>query len=254
MTTYKEETSVQKVKEQEKKREQAFETITRDAIINAKILDPSSLFNHVKAQHPEDLDDILLMLDIPSVDDIHDGEIPIVMGQYLVVECAVHEIVPGLFLGGGNYTPKDHHIHHYDGSDGPVMIEQVICATRDRPKGCFKPAEGALIHEVPSDPKRSPPDVTLESLKDNNQADLNTAIRILDESLKSGRKTFVYCSQGKDRSVSIVIGYLMSKYDLTYDQALTFVRSKRFISEPGPAYVAFFEENFKKVDLGEKGK
>ena len=61
----------------------------------------------------------------------------------------------------------------------------------------------------------------------------------------------MYCSQGKDRSASIVIGYLMSKYDLTYDQALTFVRSKRYVADPSPAFVEFFEKDFKKLDLGD---
>lgn len=229
----------------------SFAPITGEVITSAAVQDLSSLYYQVITEHPEDLNDALAMLSIPGVQEIQDHEISAVMVCYINAECAVHEILPGLFLGGGNYTPKDHHIYRYDGSRGPVMFDQVICATRDRPQGCFNPARGTPCHEVPSDPNRSPPDVTLDSLKANNQAGLNAAIRRLDESLKSGRRTFVYCSQGKDRSASIVIGYLMSKYHVTYQQALTFVRSRRFIADPGPAYVEFFEHDFKKLDLGD---
>lgn len=228
-----------------------FAPVARDEITSAKILDPSSLFFPMITEHLEELNDALAIVDVRDVQTIEDHQILAVMVCYLSAERAVHEIVPGLFLGGGNYTPTAHHIYHYDGSRGPVTFDQVICATRDRPTGYFTPARGTDVYDVPSDPSRSPPDVTLDSLKDNNQADLNAAIRTLDESLKRGRRTFVYCSQGKDRSASIVIGYLMSKYNLSYDQALTFVRSKRYIVDPSPAYVEFFEKDFKKLDLGD---
>ena len=46
----------------------------------------------------------------------------------------------------------------------------------------------------------------------------------------------VHCVQGKSRSASIVIYYLMKKYNYTYDRALELLRRKRSVVNPNKGF------------------
>ena len=60
---------------------------------------------------------------------------------------------------------------------------------------------------------------------DNNNNNNNSRDNIL-----------VHCVQGKSRSASIVIYYLMKKYNYTYDRALELLRSKRSVVNPNKGF------------------
>ena len=167
----------------------------------------------------------------------------------LLIEQGVHEILPNLFLGGSDYQPQPETVHHYNGSTGCVNYHQIISATHWQPEGGFKPREEASVFRFPADPARRPPDVTMASFRMENQRYLQEAMRHIDQALSEGKRVFVHCQQGKDRSASVVIGYIMSKYNVTFEQALTFVRSKRFIAEPGKEYLDFLRDEFRRVNL-----
>ena len=73
----------------------------------------------------------------------------------------------------------------------------------------------------------------------------------MDGALKENKKVFVHCAQGKDRSATVVIAYIMSRYDVNADQALTYVRSKRWIANPMDkgGYMDFLRNEFQPVQL-----
>ena len=55
-------------------------------------------------------------------------------------------------------------------------------------------------------------------------------------------KTFVHCSQGKSRSSSVVIAYVMLKKQINYEEAFNFVKSKRDCISPNSGFVAQLKE------------
>eukprot|EP01063_Lacrimia_lanifica_P032754 TRINITY_DN5651_c0_g3_i1.p1 TRINITY_DN5651_c0_g3~~TRINITY_DN5651_c0_g3_i1.p1 ORF type:complete len:230 (+),score=97.19 TRINITY_DN5651_c0_g3_i1:75-764(+) len=71
--------------------------------------------------------------------------------------------------------------------------------------------------------------------------DLPAAVRFIHTHRAGGANVLVNCAQGKSRSSSLVIAYLLAAApDLapSVDAALTFVRSKRSIAEPNPGFAA----------------
>jgi protein-tyrosine phosphatase len=57
----------------------------------------------------------------------------------------------------------------------------------------------------------------------------------IEDSVKTG-KVFVHCRQGKSRSASIVIAYMMFKYKLKFHEALQAVRAKRPLISPNMGF------------------
>lgn len=68
-------------------------------------------------------------------------------------------------------------------------------------------------------------------IKDNNEDDISEILdqtyELIDEHLAKGNSILVHCYMGASRSASVIIYYLMKKYDWTYQQALTDVSEKR---------------------------
>ena len=68
----------------------------------------------------------------------------------------------------------------------------------------------------------------------------------IDKALSDKKsKVFVHCMAGISRSVTIVVAYLMN--EMTYREALAYVRSKRSIANPNPGFIRqlqIYEETF----------
>lgn len=69
----------------------------------------------------------------------------------------------------------------------------------------------------------------------------------IEQAIKENKNVLVHCHAGVSRSVTIVIAYLMRKNNLTYEQARTFVKSKRSIIDPNPDFVKSLQEFEKKI-------
>jgi Dual specificity phosphatase, catalytic domain len=69
---------------------------------------------------------------------------------------------------------------------------------------------------------------------------LADAIAFVDERRKSGRNVLVNCAQGKSRSSSLVIAYLMSadreQFECDYDKTLAYVKKCRAIAQPNDGF------------------
>lgn len=61
-------------------------------------------------------------------------------------------------------------------------------------------------------------------------------VDFMHEKLQNKQKVLVHCTAGVSRSASVVILYLMVYYNLTYDEAYNYVKSKRPIIDPNPGF------------------
>jgi hypothetical protein len=67
---------------------------------------------------------------------------------------------------------------------------------------------------------------------------LRRMVDVLDARQREGVMTYVHCRNGVSRSGMLVVAYEMRKNNWTRDEALAFVRSKRPIVRPNPAFMA----------------
>eukprot|EP01017_Pseudomicrothorax_dubius_P011341 TRINITY_DN14221_c0_g1_i1.p1 TRINITY_DN14221_c0_g1~~TRINITY_DN14221_c0_g1_i1.p1 ORF type:complete len:213 (+),score=26.57 TRINITY_DN14221_c0_g1_i1:64-702(+) len=58
------------------------------------------------------------------------------------------------------------------------------------------------------------------------------------EFIDRAERIYVHCAAGVSRSPSIVIGYLMTRKNLSFEEALELVRSKRWIVDPNSNFVS----------------
>lgn len=149
---------------------------------------------------------------------------------------AQHEIVPGLWLAG-NYLPEV--THGFDANAKAENYELAIAATnrftdyiRQLPKSCS-------ICQIENAPGAK--DVGVGSFSTNDSIPLKAVISSIDNELKQNKKVLVFCQQGADRSATVVIAYLMSIYELSFEDALIYVRSRRFIANPSIEYQEFLK-------------
>jgi hypothetical protein len=71
---------------------------------------------------------------------------------------------------------------------------------------------------------------------------LRERVEWIDAQRQAGRRVFVHCRNGVSRSGTVVVAYLMHKNRWTRDAALAFVRSKRPITRPNPAFMELLAE------------
>eukprot|EP01136_Pigoraptor_vietnamica_P013966 Opistho-1_new@55567 len=74
------------------------------------------------------------------------------------------------------------------------------------------------------------------ALEDSSTEDIrrifDDAFDYIDEARRTNRRVLVHCLGGVSRSVAIVIGYLMSRYSMTLDDAYGYVRERRPVIAP----------------------
>jgi predicted protein tyrosine phosphatase len=127
-------------------------------------------------------------------------------------ENLMDEILPGLFLGSQKAVAKVNKTH---------QISHILSCRSHAPK-----------------PKV--PHVSWKVLEIKDKIDtplsayLEKSYKFLDRT-KTG--ALVHCRRGHSRSASIVIAYIMKKYDVPYDAAYRFVRSRRPTTRPNPGFV-----------------
>ena len=70
----------------------------------------------------------------------------------------------------------------------------------------------------------------LTSFNDSNQ--------FIEEALESGGKILVHCYFGVSRSATLVIAFMMKKYNLAFNKAYEAVKNKRRFACPNPGFIA----------------
>jgi hypothetical protein len=71
---------------------------------------------------------------------------------------------------------------------------------------------------------------------------LRRMVDLLEVRQRAGVTTYVHCRNGVSRSGLLVVAYEMHKNHWTRDEALAFVRSKRPITRPNPAFMRLLLE------------
>jgi protein-tyrosine phosphatase len=71
---------------------------------------------------------------------------------------------------------------------------------------------------------------------------LRRQVGFIEEQRQAGRAVFVHCRNGVSRSGMVVVAYLMAQHGWSRDEALTFVRSKRDVARPNPAFMRLLKE------------
>jgi hypothetical protein len=71
---------------------------------------------------------------------------------------------------------------------------------------------------------------------------LRRKVEFIDNQRRAGRPVFVHCRNGVSRSGMVVVAYVMFKNGWTRDEALTFVRSRRSVVRPNPAFMPLLLE------------
>ena len=65
--------------------------------------------------------------------------------------------------------------------------------------------------------------------------------------LESGGKILIHCFQGVSRSASIIIAYLMTYHDMSFIQAVNFLKQKRIIINPNFGFMEQLRNYAKKI-------
>ena len=73
-----------------------------------------------------------------------------------------------------------------------------------------------------------------DSLRENITLYMNDALKFIT---KDKGNVFIHCSAGISRSVSVVIAYLMKYKNMSFYDALLYIRSIRPIANPNPGFV-----------------
>jgi protein-tyrosine phosphatase len=78
-------------------------------------------------------------------------------------------------------------------------------------------------------------DIDTETLNQNNALDeaLSTMKKYIDEN----KGVLVHCRAGVSRSASVVLAYLMKYYNIDFNQAFDYLRSKRPIISPNAGFI-----------------
>ncbi|CAG9314030.1 unnamed protein product [Blepharisma stoltei] len=63
--------------------------------------------------------------------------------------------------------------------------------------------------------------------RENMMQHLPGALNFIHSNLQRGDKVLVHCAAGVSRSATIVIAYIMAKYNIPFEEAYAIVRSKR---------------------------
>jgi hypothetical protein len=71
---------------------------------------------------------------------------------------------------------------------------------------------------------------------------LRRTVSWVDARRRTGATVFVHCRNGVSRSGLVVTAYEMLQHDWKRDEALAFVRSKRPIARPNPAFMRLLRE------------
>jgi len=66
---------------------------------------------------------------------------------------------------------------------------------------------------------------------------LRQQVEFIDTRRRAGDTVYVHCGVGVSRSGLVVVAYEMYKNGWTRDEALKFVRSRRSITRPNPAFM-----------------
>jgi len=80
--------------------------------------------------------------------------------------------------------------------------------------------------------------IALEDVEDQDMtAGFNEGLNIIDEIVKSGGRVLLHCHEGKSRSVSLCLAYMVTREKRPLAEALAFVKTKRSVARPNAGFL-----------------
>lgn len=126
------------------------------------------------------------------------------------------EILPTLFLGSKADSMKDARLQE-------LKITNILSVTSGKQ------------HEVPGCK------LLTVAMADNGNSCLDDVMKrsfgFIEESQQDGKKLLIHCQLGQNRSPTLVIAWLMTKYNMNMHKAYLFVKTRRDIIHPHKFYV-----------------
>lgn len=110
---------------------------------------------------------------------------------------------------------------------GKLGVTDIVNCTEDLPEPSIEELGGIRWHRL------ALADVESQDLKPTFEKGLEILRRVKSE----GGKTLVHCHEGKSRSVSLCVAYLMCENQMTLAKSLAFVKSKRPVSKPNAGFL-----------------
>eukprot|EP00732_Lithocolla_globosa_P007153 Lithocolla_globosa_v1_NODE_8828_length_778_cov_14.102351.p1 type:complete len:207 gc:universal NODE_8828_length_778_cov_14.102351:59-679(+) len=147
-----------------------------------------------------------------------------------------NEVYPGIYLGGFQSAMNRKFLK----TEGITAILTAACGLE-----AFYPNFGKVIPEIRKDLGQEN-SLQLELL-DSEIQDLTDSIppsvAFIEGVLSRNGKVLVHCAQGKSRSTSMIIAFLVQKKNMTYDESLTLIHKTRPTAQPNPS----FEKQLRKL-------
>lgn len=136
----------------------------------------------------------------------------------------VYELPGRLYLGGWE-----------DGEEGQILIQNLISRDISLIIGV-----GFITHPALGSPLRAVMITrNIEDYQDQApelQEFINHVLPKIYEALEKGENVYVHCHAGISRSSTVVMAYLMKYHEMSYDEALGYVRQFRPAVHPNPGF------------------
>ena len=75
----------------------------------------------------------------------------------------------------------------------------------------------------------------------------DSCTEFIRNAIEGGGKVLVHCSYGASRSTTVVIAYLIRYHQMTFEEALSFTKSKRAVTRPNDGFVKQLQEYHKQL-------
>lgn len=151
----------------------------------------------------------------------------------------VHEIIPGVYLG-------DLYAFEQIEADGWLKFSQIPLAKIDRVISCRKnrKIDNSSIKQIilpVSDRKDQFKVLVTHASAGENKAHeqwFSHTFSFIQAALDANENVLIHCHGGISRSSTVLISYLMKEFDVTYEQALNYVQSRRSGVDPNEGFRA----------------
>jgi hypothetical protein len=113
------------------------------------------------------------------------------------------------------------------------------------------PGTTAVLNLCEREDSYQVPDHVWASIADSEPAPdldwLEDMVKLVDGWQKEGKTTFIHCRNGVSRSGLVITAYEMFRHGWGREEALAFVRSRRDVVRPNPAFLKLLAEWEKKL-------
>lgn len=69
-----------------------------------------------------------------------------------------------------------------------------------------------------------------------NKPMIEVGYHFIDTAISTNKNILIHCMAGVSRSVSLVAYYLMKKYHIDYDKAITYIKNRRAVANPNESF------------------